>query len=150
MKPKARYISSSYNCDCIQPAIPERNVISLEASLVVQWLRFCAPNAGGLGLIPGQGTRFHMLQLRSCVPQLRPGTAKKKKYIYIYTVTLVCSYYHIHRRNSFHIINLKLYQLNNNTPFSSHSILWQPFYFVFTFLTTLSISYSKILWYVFL
>ena len=23
-----------------------------------------APNAGGLGLIPGQGTRSHMLQLR--------------------------------------------------------------------------------------
>ena len=29
-------------------------------SLVVQWLR--APNAGGLGLIPGQGTRSHMMQ----------------------------------------------------------------------------------------
>ena len=25
-------------------------------SLVVQWLRLHAPNAGGLGLIPGQGT----------------------------------------------------------------------------------------------
>ena len=33
-------------------------------SLVVQWLRLCAPNAWGLGLIPGQGTRPHMLQLR--------------------------------------------------------------------------------------
>ncbi|TEA39746.1 hypothetical protein DBR06_SOUSAS31510016, partial [Sousa chinensis] len=29
-------------------------------SLVVQWLRLCAPNAGGPGLIPGQGTRSHM------------------------------------------------------------------------------------------
>ena len=29
-------------------------------SLVVQWLRLCAPNAGGLGSIPGQGTRSHM------------------------------------------------------------------------------------------
>ena len=29
-------------------------------SLVVQWLRLHAPNAGGLGSIPGQGTRFHM------------------------------------------------------------------------------------------
>ena len=28
-----------------------------ETSLVVQWLRLCAPNAVGLGLIPGQGTR---------------------------------------------------------------------------------------------
>ena len=34
-------------------------------SLVVQWLRLHAPNAGGLGSIPGQGTRSHMLQLGS-------------------------------------------------------------------------------------
>ena len=33
--------------------------------LVVQWLRLCAPNAGGPGSIPGQGTR-------SCMPQSRP------------------------------------------------------------------------------
>ena len=31
--------------------------------LVVQWLRHHTLNAGGLGSIPGQGTRFHMLQL---------------------------------------------------------------------------------------
>ena len=37
-------------------------------SLVVQWLRFHAPNAGDSGLIPGQGTRSHMLQLRVCMP----------------------------------------------------------------------------------
>ena len=29
-------------------------------SLVTQWLRLHAPNAGGLGSIPGQGTRSHM------------------------------------------------------------------------------------------
>ena len=29
-------------------------------SLVAQWIRLCAPNAGGLGSIPGQGTRSHM------------------------------------------------------------------------------------------
>ena len=29
-------------------------------SLVAQWLRLCAPNAGGPGSIPGQGTRSHM------------------------------------------------------------------------------------------
>ena len=34
------------------------------ASLVVQGLRFCTPNAGGPGLIPGQGTRSHMPQLK--------------------------------------------------------------------------------------
>ena len=32
----------------------------LETSLVAQWLRLQAPNAGGLGSIPGQGTRSHM------------------------------------------------------------------------------------------
>ena len=29
-------------------------------SLVVQWVRLCVPNAGGLGSTPGQGTRSHM------------------------------------------------------------------------------------------
>ena len=36
-------------------------------SLVVQQLRLWAPNAGGLGSIPGQGTRSHVLQLRPSV-----------------------------------------------------------------------------------
>ena len=39
--------------------------------LVVQWLRLHAPNAGGPGSIPGQGTRSHMPQLRVCMPQLK-------------------------------------------------------------------------------
>ena len=29
-------------------------------SVVVQWLRLCTPNSGGLGSTPGQGTRSHM------------------------------------------------------------------------------------------
>ncbi|TEA36869.1 hypothetical protein DBR06_SOUSAS44310013, partial [Sousa chinensis] len=29
-------------------------------SLVAQWVRLHAPNAGGPGSIPGQGTRSHM------------------------------------------------------------------------------------------
>ena len=41
-------------------------------SLVVEWLRLRAPNAGGLSSIPGQGSRFHVLQLRF-------GRAKGKK-----------------------------------------------------------------------
>ena len=36
---------------------------------MVQWLGLHALNAGGLGSIPGQGTRSHM-------PQLRLGTVK--------------------------------------------------------------------------
>ena len=44
-------------------------IVNLGDFLGFQWLRFLAPNAGGMGLIPGQRTRFHKLQLR-------PGTAK--------------------------------------------------------------------------
>ena len=33
-------------------------------SLMAQWLRIWAPNAGGLRLIPGQGTRSFMIQLK--------------------------------------------------------------------------------------
>ena len=32
----------------------------LGTSLVAQWMRLCAPNAGSQGSIPGQGTRSHM------------------------------------------------------------------------------------------
>ena len=48
-------------------------------SLVVQWVRYPAPNAGDLGSIPGQVTKSHM-------PQQRPGDSqinkclKKKKF----------------------------------------------------------------------
>ena len=36
-------------------------------SLAVQWLSLLAPNAGGLGVSPGQGTRSHVPQLKiSC------------------------------------------------------------------------------------
>ena len=39
----------------------------LGTPLVVQWLRFCAPNARGLGSIPGQRSAFHMPQQRSTI-----------------------------------------------------------------------------------
>ena len=45
-------------------------------SMVVQWLRLRIPNAGGLGLVPGQETRSHIPKRRSLVWKLRPGTAK--------------------------------------------------------------------------
>ena len=45
-------------------------------NLVVQWPRLCASNAGGLGSIPGQGTRAHMPQLGVHMPQLRPSAAR--------------------------------------------------------------------------
>ena len=45
--------------------------ITVGTSLVVQWLRLHAPDAGGLGSIPVQGTRSHNLQLRVHMPQLK-------------------------------------------------------------------------------
>ncbi|TEA26068.1 hypothetical protein DBR06_SOUSAS2210030, partial [Sousa chinensis] len=49
-------------------------------SLVVQWVRLCAPNAGGLGSIPGRGTRhICMLRLRVHMPQQRSLHAATKK-----------------------------------------------------------------------
>ena len=39
---------------------------------MVQWLRLYPPNAGGLGIVPGQGTRSHMPQLKdpSCLKKI--------------------------------------------------------------------------------
>ena len=37
--------------------------------------RLHAPNTGGLGLIPDQGTRSHMPQLRACIPHLKIWSA---------------------------------------------------------------------------
>ncbi|TEA37109.1 hypothetical protein DBR06_SOUSAS210279, partial [Sousa chinensis] len=41
-----------------------------------QWLRLHAPNAGGPGSIPSQGTRSLVPQGRSRTPQLRHSAAK--------------------------------------------------------------------------
>ena len=46
----------------------------------VQRLRLWAPNAGGLGCIPGQGTSFHMLQLRvGTIKDINTFKRKRKK-----------------------------------------------------------------------
>ena len=53
---------------------------------MVQCLRLCFPNAGTHDSIPGQGTQYHIMQLKSWhattkrphVPQLRPHATKKK------------------------------------------------------------------------
>ena len=49
----------------------------IRTSLVVQWLRLCAPNAGDAGSIPGQGTRSHKPQLRAS--QAQPNKIFKEK-----------------------------------------------------------------------
>ena len=62
---------------------------------MVQWLRLYALNAGGLGSIPGQGTRFHKPQLIVHMPQLRPSTAKliNLKKIFLKMLVLLVNYY---------------------------------------------------------
>ena len=47
-----------------------KNYTRIGTSLVVLWLRLRAPNVGGLGLIPGRGTRSHVQQLRVHMLQL--------------------------------------------------------------------------------
>ena len=66
-------------------------IIRHRTSLGVQWLRLHVSNAGGLGSIPGQGTRSHMLQLRVHMPKgkILHAASKTKcsqinKYIYIF------------------------------------------------------------------
>ena len=48
-------------------------------SLVPQWLRLCAPNAGGPALISDQGARSHMLQRRVRMPQLERKRARERR-----------------------------------------------------------------------
>ena len=49
----------------------KRKDTRLGISLVVQWVRLWAPNEGGPGLIPDQGIRPHVPQLRVWVLQLK-------------------------------------------------------------------------------
>ena len=46
--------------DLRKASLPVKKACS--SSLLVQWLRLCLPNTGGLGLIPGQGTRPHKVK----------------------------------------------------------------------------------------
>ena len=48
----------------------------VRTSLVVQWLRFHTPNTGGLGLIPGQGTKI--LHVTQCNQKKKVFLVKKK------------------------------------------------------------------------
>ena len=51
-------------------------IMGVKTSQVVQWLTLHAPNVGGPGLIPGQETRSHILQLRVHTPQPRSSALK--------------------------------------------------------------------------
>ena len=45
--------------------LKKKNNPVLGTSLMVQWLRLCAPNAGGPGLIPSQGTKIPQAETQS-------------------------------------------------------------------------------------
>ena len=70
----------------------EKGVTNIErgrgTSQVVQGLRLQAPYAGRPGLIPGQGTRSHMPQLRVCMLRLKIlRAATKIKILHVATKT---------------------------------------------------------------
>ena len=46
---------------------------------MVQWLGLHAPKAGGLGSVPGQGTRPHMRQLKLGAEKEREKERERKK-----------------------------------------------------------------------
>ena len=48
---------------------------------MVQWLRLCTPNAGGLSSIPSQETRSHMPQLRVHMPQPKTLNSQQRSKI---------------------------------------------------------------------
>ena len=58
---------------------------------MVRWLRLCAPSAGGPGLIPGEGIRSHLPELRVTLLELKlPGLQLRLsavKYINKYLIT---------------------------------------------------------------
>ena len=60
----------------------------MESSLVVQWLRLHAPNAGGTGSITGQG-RPHMPY--GMAKNFQKLKNKKNGYMYFITESLCCA-----------------------------------------------------------
>ena len=54
-----------------------------KTSLVVKWLRLHAPNSGGLGIIPGQGTRSHVPQTQDATPSKIFILSQRYSFIYL-------------------------------------------------------------------
>ena len=84
--PPRLHLCREFSLPTVSPAVRSIQEISslgirtgtIGTSLVVQWPRLCAPNAGGSSLIPGQGTRPHMPQLRVRMLQLKIPCATTK------------------------------------------------------------------------
>ena len=63
---------------------------TVEASLVVQWLRLRSPNAGGPGSILGQGTESHMPQLRVHTAQIKSTCCNEDREQYSFAPSDAC------------------------------------------------------------
>ena len=56
--------------------------MGLRTSLLAQWLRLWAPNAGDPGSIPGQGTRSHMLHAtKTLLAKIKTQQSQVNKYL---------------------------------------------------------------------
>ena len=68
-------------------------------SLAAQWLRLCAPNAGGTGSVPGQGAKIpacHMAKKEKNDNNKVRRLKKKKKNVYVFTLCIIYLYNYIH------------------------------------------------------
>ena len=66
--------------------------------MVVQWLTLRAPKAGGLGLIPGQGSRSHMPQLKTQSAATKTWSSqinKNKQFLKIVVKCSICQFFFI-------------------------------------------------------
>ena len=60
-------------------------IINLGTSLVVQWLRLCASYAGGLGSVPGQGTKIsHAVWYRQKINKKPKNPVNLKLVVYVF------------------------------------------------------------------
>ena len=69
---------------------------TLGASLVVQWLRLCAPSTGVWGSIPSQVTRSHRPQLKVLHAETKTPCSQINKYLKKY-ITCIHTHTHTHR-----------------------------------------------------
>ena len=67
------FLAAVFEAVLCAPTQRQRECFTLETSLVVQWLRLCAPNAGDPGSIPDHGTRSYVRQLRVLPVSPWPG-----------------------------------------------------------------------------
>ena len=93
-----------YVCVYVPSWVPERITrnSALGTSLVVQWLRICVPNAGGLGSIPGEENRSHMPQLRPNTTNcfLKVGKKKERMHLSMFKRYKLALLFHLAHRSS--------------------------------------------------